>query len=178
MLPKIVRTFHCLNKLFYWYQKFCEFSGFSLEFQKFFSITRTIFLTVDQNNFGNKIPYLYIRDGKFANAKSWWQYCALESATSWNSLILVERGLWDLAEYPFNRGLNRGNPWRSSDDFHSINLILFPFRSLQTINHNLLRKWCRCKLTRFFLVKINSIKQYNDTKLYPVILRAFHASLT
>ena len=28
-----------------------------LEFQKFFSITRTIFLTVGQNNFGNKITY-------------------------------------------------------------------------------------------------------------------------
>ena len=96
------------------------------------------------------IYYLYIRDGKFANAKSGWQYCALESATSWHSLILVERGLWDLSEYSFNRSLNRGNPWRSSDDFHSINLILFPFRSLQTINHNLLRKSCRCKLTRFF----------------------------
>ena len=43
MLPKIVLTFHCLNKLFLWSQKFCKFSAFSLEFQKFFSITRTIF---------------------------------------------------------------------------------------------------------------------------------------
>ena len=31
--------------------------AFSLEFQKFFSVTRTIFLTVCQNNFGNKIPF-------------------------------------------------------------------------------------------------------------------------
>ena len=29
-----------------------------LEFQKFFSITRPFFLTVGQNNFGNKIPFL------------------------------------------------------------------------------------------------------------------------
>ena len=36
--------------------KFCKFSALSLEFQKFFSVTRTIFLTVGQNNFGNKIP--------------------------------------------------------------------------------------------------------------------------
>jgi hypothetical protein len=36
--------------------KFCKFSAFSLKFQKFFSITRTIFLKVGQNNFGNKIP--------------------------------------------------------------------------------------------------------------------------
>ena len=35
---------------------FCKFSAFSLEFQKFFSITRTFFLTVGQKNFGNKIP--------------------------------------------------------------------------------------------------------------------------
>ena len=32
--------------------KFCKFLAFSLQFQKFFSI----FLTVGQNNFGNKIP--------------------------------------------------------------------------------------------------------------------------
>ena len=43
LLPIIVLTFHCLNKLFYWSQKFCKFSAFSLDFQKFFSITRTIF---------------------------------------------------------------------------------------------------------------------------------------
>ena len=39
LLPKIVLTFHCLNKLFKWSQKFWKFSAFSLEFQKFFSIT-------------------------------------------------------------------------------------------------------------------------------------------
>ena len=32
--------------------------SFSLEFQKFFPITRTFFLTVGQNNFGNKIPFI------------------------------------------------------------------------------------------------------------------------
>ena len=34
LLPKIVLTFHCLNKLFYWSQKFCKFSAL---------FTRTIF---------------------------------------------------------------------------------------------------------------------------------------
>ena len=43
LLPEIVLTFHSLNKLFLWSQKVCKFSAFSLEFQKFFSITRTIF---------------------------------------------------------------------------------------------------------------------------------------
>ena len=34
-------------------------SKFGLEFQKFFSISRTnFFLTVGRNNFGNKIPFL------------------------------------------------------------------------------------------------------------------------
>ena len=37
---------------------FCKYSALKLEFQKFFSITRTFFLTVGQNNFGNKIPFL------------------------------------------------------------------------------------------------------------------------
>ena len=36
----------------------CKFLVFSLEFQKFFSITRTISLTAGQNNFCNKIPNL------------------------------------------------------------------------------------------------------------------------
>ena len=39
----MVLTFHCLNKMFQWSQKFWKFSAFSLEFQKFFSIARTIF---------------------------------------------------------------------------------------------------------------------------------------
>ena len=41
--PKFFLTFHCLNKLFWRSQKCCKFSTFSLEFQKFFSITRTFF---------------------------------------------------------------------------------------------------------------------------------------
>ena len=41
--------------MFYLSQKICKLLAFSLESQKFFSITRTIFLTVGQNNFGNKI---------------------------------------------------------------------------------------------------------------------------
>ena len=54
-------TFHCSNKLFKWSQKVCEFSAFSLKFQKFFLITSTIFFTVGQNNFGNKIQFLLYR---------------------------------------------------------------------------------------------------------------------
>ena len=36
-------------------KNFAKFSAFSLESQKFFSISRFFFLTVDQNNFDNKI---------------------------------------------------------------------------------------------------------------------------
>ena len=36
-----------------------KFLAFSLEFQKFFSITRIFFLTVGENNFCNKIPLLF-----------------------------------------------------------------------------------------------------------------------
>ena len=39
--------------------KFCKFSAVSLEFQKFFSITRTIFS--HRTTFGNKIPYLKLQ---------------------------------------------------------------------------------------------------------------------
>ena len=42
-VSKNVLTFHCLNKLVKWTQNFCKVSAFSLEFQKFFSITWTIF---------------------------------------------------------------------------------------------------------------------------------------
>ena len=40
--------------MFKWSQNVCKFSAFSLKFLKFFSITKTFFLTVGQNNFGNK----------------------------------------------------------------------------------------------------------------------------
>ena len=33
--------------------------AFSLEFQKFSSVTRPIFFTVGQNNFGNEIPFTF-----------------------------------------------------------------------------------------------------------------------
>ena len=40
-------------------EAFCNFSVFSLEFQKFFLITRTFFLTVGQKYFSNKIPFFW-----------------------------------------------------------------------------------------------------------------------
>ena len=55
--PKIVLTFHCLNKLFLWSQKFCKLSAFNIEFQKFFWSLEQFFLTISHNNFGNKIPF-------------------------------------------------------------------------------------------------------------------------
>ena len=60
MLPKIVPTFHCLYKLFQWSQKNCKFSSFSLEFQKFFSITRTIFSHSRSEQFMLQCPVLLI----------------------------------------------------------------------------------------------------------------------
>ena len=46
-----------MNKLFQWSQIFCKFWDFSLEFQKFARSLEQDFLTVGQNNFGNKIPF-------------------------------------------------------------------------------------------------------------------------
>ena len=40
-------------------QNVCKFLAFSLEFQKFFPINIIFFLKVGQNNFGNKIPFLF-----------------------------------------------------------------------------------------------------------------------
>ena len=48
-MPKIVLFFHCLNKLFKWSQNFCKFLTFKLEFQKFFSITRTIYSNCERS---------------------------------------------------------------------------------------------------------------------------------
>ena len=55
-VSKTVLTFHCLNESFY--LVISKFLAFSFEFQFFFSITGTIFLTIGQNNFGDKIPVL------------------------------------------------------------------------------------------------------------------------
>ena len=40
--------------------KFCKFSAFSLEFKSFSRSLDQFFLTVGQNNFGNKIPFLFL----------------------------------------------------------------------------------------------------------------------
>ena len=53
----MILTFHCLNKFFWWSQKFSKFSTFRLEFQKFSRSLKQFFLTVGQNNFDNKIPF-------------------------------------------------------------------------------------------------------------------------
>ena len=59
-VSKIVLTFHCLNKLFSWSQNFCSCLAFSLEFQNFSRSLEQFFLTVGQNNFGNKIPFPHL----------------------------------------------------------------------------------------------------------------------
>ena len=46
-------------------QNFCKFLTFSLEFQKTFSISRTIFSHSVQNNFGNKLPFFVGRQSIF-----------------------------------------------------------------------------------------------------------------
>ena len=60
LLPKIVLTFHCLNKLFKLSQKFCKFSASN--FKKNSRSREQFFLTVGQNNFGNKVPFLISED--------------------------------------------------------------------------------------------------------------------
>ena len=69
-LQEQIKKAFCYQKLFWtvtvWIncsidlKIFCKFSAFSLEFRKFFSNTGTFFLTVGQNNFGNKIPKLFL----------------------------------------------------------------------------------------------------------------------
>ena len=53
-----------------WSQKFCKFEAEGREFQKFFLITRQFFLTVGQNNFGNKIPFLSFLQ-RFRSLQNW-----------------------------------------------------------------------------------------------------------
>ena len=79
MLPKIVLTLDCLNKLFQWSQKICNSRPSASNFKSFFRSLEQLFLTVGQSNFGNKIPFFYFRfnnadttvwsGGKF---QSWW----------------------------------------------------------------------------------------------------------
>ena len=94
MLPEIVLTFHCLNKLFNWSQKFCKFSAFSLEFWKFFNAWNNFFLTIGQNNFVNKIviPFLWLiilflfsEIEEATNQKLFLEQC------TWNSVLLVQK---------------------------------------------------------------------------------------
>ena len=58
--PRMVLTFHCLNKLFWWSQNFLQILGlFSVISKVFLDVSlEHFFLTVGQNNFGNKIPLL------------------------------------------------------------------------------------------------------------------------
>ena len=62
-VSKIILTFHCSNELF----QLCDLKNFvssrssALSLQKIFSITSTIFFTVGQNNFGNKIPIKFLK---------------------------------------------------------------------------------------------------------------------
>ena len=60
-VPEIVLTFHCLNKLFKWSQKFWSLEQF--------------FLTVDQNNFGNKIPLFHWCHKMSERSKKCWCGC-------------------------------------------------------------------------------------------------------
>jgi hypothetical protein len=68
-LQEQVKKAFCYQKLFWpfnvWInfssdlKKTCKFSAFSLEFQKIFLITKTIFSHSRSENFGNKIPILH-----------------------------------------------------------------------------------------------------------------------
>ena len=64
LLPKIVLNFHCLNKLFKLSQSWPSASNF----KSFSRSLEHFFLTVGQNNFGSKIPFLFvIQIGKMCN---------------------------------------------------------------------------------------------------------------
>ena len=69
-VSKIVMTFHCLNKLFYWSPKILQSLGLQPRISK-------VFLTVGQNNFGNKIPFQYrwncVNVGTITHKKCYWK---------------------------------------------------------------------------------------------------------
>ena len=80
-VSKIILTFHCSNELF----QLCDLKNFvssrssALNLQKIFSITSTIFFTIGQNNFGNKIPIKFLKsifhfDRKVKHFQKWYYF--------------------------------------------------------------------------------------------------------
>ena len=70
----MIEMVFCLKKLFWsTVRKICssdreiflKFEAEGQEFQKFFSTLEQFFLTVGQNNFGNKIPYFSVIFGQY-----------------------------------------------------------------------------------------------------------------
>ena len=94
---QVVKAF-CYQKLFWpftvWMNCssdrncFCKFSAFSLEFQKFSRSLEQFFPTVGQNNFGNKIPFLFLNNSNWEkNRGENWEnrmICFLVNELWWN----------------------------------------------------------------------------------------------
>ena len=60
LLPKFFLTFHCLKKIVLVILKILQILGLQPQISKVFSRSLELFfLTVGQNNFGNKIPFFF-----------------------------------------------------------------------------------------------------------------------
>ena len=84
-------TFYRLSKLVLLSQTLCKFMAFSLEFQKIFLITRTIFSHSRSEQFGNKIPLLF-HDFSFKH------FCHMQLSLSflkWNLILTLSQFLGD-----------------------------------------------------------------------------------
>ena len=55
----------------------------------FFSITRTIFFGVGQNNFGNKIPFICINLGPMHCVTNWWHNFKMHAFLTFHRLHLI-----------------------------------------------------------------------------------------
>ncbi len=65
LLPKIVLTFHFLNKLFSDLKNFANSRPSASNFKSFSQSLEQFFLTVGPNNFGNKIPFQTLLGSNF-----------------------------------------------------------------------------------------------------------------
>ena len=94
LLPRIVLTFHCLNKLFQWSQ----ILGLQPPISSFSRSLEQFFLTVDQNNFGNKIPFLVFKELT-------WSFANIELLNAQIMRILSKRLIILYSKIPLNDGL-------------------------------------------------------------------------
>ena len=85
--------------------KFCNFSSFSLAFQKFFSIKRTFFLTVGQNFFWDKTLIFYGKNTWRSSNRLRWTFNSKSSF--WSSLTKLSISFMILSSETSSLGVKR-----------------------------------------------------------------------